>query len=430
MALFLWFVMTLVTGDVLAAPSSPDPRFKNMRSTFHTSALNRPRLVRNMIPAVKHTYNATNWPVFVTGAGSMQWGGDVDGGRWFSATTTGGATDSAFTTVVFTGKVGERWILSYTVDSVVGTLANGTVTLFSCASAGNSVTNPAIGRNAIAVTLTSEGVCVFRFGNGVNAANPNASTIRISDVQLEQAPITRAYPQEYVRTGDQRAFPYTYTATLSAGLNGLVQGVVKGPVFKPHYRHSALVVGDSICDSITFSLPNGDFVSHAIRLLSLAQSHEHAISTRCVEGTKLPQHLGHLNSAFLETGTDTGALPWTTVLIEGGINDIISGATESELRQSVRNIIQQVIAYGARPVVSTIGPWNAASGAQQTIIANHNLWLKTLGLPVIDLNYVCNDGGSFASKCASSDGLHPGALFQQGSHWQGQAVADGLRLLP
>ncbi|MGL5935267.1 MAG: SGNH/GDSL hydrolase family protein [Cetobacterium sp.] len=205
---------------------------------------------------------------------------------------------------------------------------------------------------------------------------------------------------------------------------------MKGPVSKAHYRHSTLFVGDSICDDINFSLPGGDFVSHAIRLLALAQSPEYALATRCVPGTKLAQHLDHLNAAFLETGTDSGSLPWTTVVIEGGINDVVAGATEDDLRQLVRNLVRQVLLYGARPVVTTIGPWNSASGPQQTIIAGHNAWLKTLGLPVIDLNYVCNNGGSFAAKCGSVDGLHPGTLFQQGSHWQGQAVADGLRLLP
>lgn len=425
-----FLLVLLCPSYVLALPATPDPRFANVRTTPHKTPTNAPRVVRNMITAAHNDYTAANWGESLAGSGSLQWGHPTDGGQWVSATTTGGATDRAYTVATFTGLVGERWIASFTVDSKTGTLAGDNVTLGTCVSGVSSMNNPALGRNAIVVTLTTGGSCVMRFGNGTSSANPNASTIRISNIQLEKASTSRSYPYEYTRPGDQRAFPYTYTASLSGGTTGLVQNIVQGTTFTVHYRHSVLVIGDSICNDVTLFGIGGDFPSHAMRLLELAKK-EYAVVTRCVSGSQLDANLTHLDSAFAEPVYSAGVLPWTTVVIEGGINDVSSFVTLAQLKARLLALNAQVRSYGARPVFMTIGPWNAATGAQQTIITAYNTWIKTLGVPVIDANYICNAGNdTFAAKCNAADGLHPGTALHEGGHWRGAALADILQLLP
>lgn len=408
-----------------------DLRFSNVRSTPRKVTTNVPRMVLNYVGTSRANYTQAQWGATLVGAGSMQFGGDVDGGAWFSATTTAGGTDRAFTTANFTGNIGEKWILSYTVDSKSGTLAGNNVSLNGCAASGSAINNPATGRNAVVIVLTTGGSCQFRMGNGTSAANASVSSIRFSNVQLERVQGARSVPYEYVRPGDARVFNYNYSASLSGGLSGSIQNEVLGTPYRTHYSHSVLVVGDSICNDEFLFTPGGDFPAHARMRLERSQFREFGISQRCVAGTTLTAITASIAPAFAETTFTAGVRPWTAVLIQGGINDVIANVTLATLQNRLVSAIAAVRAQGAVPILSTIGPYNAATGAQNTVITSYNTWLKTLGLPVLDINAICNSGSdTFHAKCASGDGLHPGQSFNQGAYHIGNALADLLPLLP
>lgn len=427
-------IAAVITFAALAVSSnaySADPRFANVRQTPRDAETAKPRVVLNYVGTPRALYTLAQWGATLVGAGTMQFGGDVDGGAWFSATTTAGGTDRAFTTANFTGNVGEKWIISYTVTAKTGTLAGNNVSLNTCAATGSSINNPSLGRNALVVVLTTGGACQFRLGNGTSVANANASSIRFDQVQLERVPSTRTFPYEYVRPGDARAFNYSYTASLSGGTSGLVQNIVAGIPYPIHYSRSVLVVGDSLCNDEFLFTWGGDYPAHARMHLERSYYKEFGISQRCVAGTSLPAITSSIDTAFAETTFTSGVAPWTAVIISGGVNDVLANATLETMQLRLIAAMAKVQSYGARPILVTIGPVNSATAGQNTVITAYNAWLRVLGPPVLDINAMCNNGSNmFAPRCASGDGLHPGQSFNQGQYLIGKALSNLLPLLP
>jgi hypothetical protein len=418
-------ILSLACFNAHATTSSTDPRFTNVLSKPSFLRV-EPTLVRNRMAQSLRVYSAANWVSGPVSSPFITWGGDVDSGDWFEINVNNSGNPYTYVTGGFAAQAGETWILSFTVDSKSGTFNASSVALVDGCVAlanGNTATNPPVGRQAYVWTLTTGGSsCHWRLGIGVVSFNSAVATARFSNVMLEKVTESgRTYPYLYVPPGDTRVFNHTYTATLAGGA-GLITNEVGPRLIIPANR-STLVVGDSICsDSLDFAYKAA---------YELVSRRNYGIAYRCANGDRLDQSLTRLHNAFAETGTVSGTVPWTTVAIESGINDVLQGADLATMQTRLLTLISAVREHNARPVLMTIGPWNAASGAQNTLITSYNTWIKSLGLPVLDKNLVCNNGSNlFATKCTSSDGLHPGGETYGGGQIIGQAFLDFLRVLP
>lgn len=427
-----YILMLLMLGSALisnvnaATTSTQDPRFTNVLSK-PVAVKNEPTLVRSYLNQSQRVYSAAGWVSGPVSSPFITWGGDVDGGDWFEINVNNSGNPFTYVTGGFVAQDGETWILSFTVDSKSGTFNATSVALTGgCVAVANNSTaqNPPVGRQAYVWKMTTGGgSCHWRIGIGVVSFNSAVAQARFSNVLLEKVTESgRTYPYPYVPPGDTRIFNHTYSATVSGGA-GLVTNEVKGPRLTVPTNRSTIVIGDSICsDSL-------DFAYKAAYQLVLRGSY--GIAYRCYNGERLDQSLTRLHSAFAETGTVDGTVPWTTVAIESGINDVLQGANLVTMQTRLLALISAVRGYNARPVLMTIGPWNGASGAQNTLITSYNTWIKSLGLPVLDKNLLCNNGSNmFVAKCTAADGLHPGPETYGGGQLIGQAFLDFLRVLP
>lgn len=403
-----------------------DVLFTNSNVRPYVPVNSEPRKVTNILPSSHRVYNNTNWTDFPTDTAAIVWGGDVDGGQWYEVTTQAAGIQRAWGQVGFTGQIGETYIVSFTVVSKSGTIGGQNFALTVCAASSSpqAANNVDLGRNAVVLTLITGGSCVGRIGIGTGANNAADGTLRIADVMVErvQNASTRLYPYEYVTPGDSRIFPYTYTATLGGTGGTAVLNVTTGTRQTIPASRSVLVVGDSFANDAT------DF---PMQMRSVLYNKNFAVSYRAASGYRIDQIDALIDAAFAETTYTTGVQAWTTVVCEGGINDVAQGASLSTIQSRRLAQIAKVKAYGAKVVLHTLAPWNAASGAQNTIIADYNTWIKTLGYPVYDMNADANNGSNqYKTNWVSGDGLHPGGGYYQGSFFIAERFANLLMSLP
>lgn len=406
--------------------------YYNVPSRPGMSSRTNPRIVQNLLTKNLQTYTkAAGWSQNAAD-GKYTWGGDVDGGQWvqFSA----GAGEQVFTTFTLALKVGQRYILSLTVDSKTGTLNARNFQITSAAQTGTwELSNPALGRHVLAFTATSNLSVSLRIGIGTDAANTLASTLRVSNIQVEiSSDKTRTYPYEYVQPNTTRAYNYTNVTSVATTLCGTP---VLGTPYQIPTSSSVLIVGDSFTDtnpSLDFGGTEfGDFPFHMQRILPVAR---YAVNTRGVSGQTIAQITAQITAALTESVGSSGASNYGIVIAQGGINDMIIGArTLAQMQTDKLAQIEIIKAAGAVPVLVGIAAWDGYAGWTapfQTQTLAYNAWLKTLGYPMYDLYADSDDGtGTIKTAWGSSDGLHPGTGVSAGQAIMGQRLADLIQLI-
>ena len=383
------------------------------------------RIVRNIMFQAHATYKkggGTLWGDNPTDTSAITWGANVDGGQWFEATATGGGDEQVYVTFTNACYVGTTFILSFTVDSKSGTHgAGGNARISGPTFTGTTLgADLAVGRHALVVRAGSSANTTFRLGVGVNAANGATATMRFSNVMLEQIPAgARDYPYEYVTPGDQRAYNFSHTNTMSGTLVGVP---TLGDPYPIPTNSSVLIIGDSL----STQYPNNGLGK---TLKDALAGKPIAVNTRGVSGNTLDQITAQIAPAIAET-TEVGSAPYTLCISEGGTNDVGSNKTLEQMQASRIAMNAAILAAGMYPVMLTTPPRNSATGGQQTVIDGYNAWLKTLGYPVYDLYADADDGnGDYKTLWASPDGIHPGYAGYSGYYLMGQRLRDLIMLI-
>lgn len=403
--------------------------FLNVSPRPVVSPRSSPRIVRNVLSMNYKVYKkgGTNWGDSPTDTPAITWGGNVDGGQWFECTSTAGSVERVWAQFGFKTVAGTKYIISFDVLSKTGSFPGYHVTLGSGTGTGTtSILNLTVGRHAMVFTSTSTGTTIVRIGIGVVAANPANATIRFANVMVEQpVPQDRAVPWEYVTPGDERAFAYTYDTTLSGTL---VNSPTLGSPYPIPARSSILVIGDSWANEEE-ALPStwGDFPAHMRRFL---RNRPIAVNFRGVAGARIDQITPQIAQAFAETDVSPNVSPYTLCLMEGGTNDVAQAKSLSQM-QSLR--LEQIAAAkerGMKIILLTVPPYNAANAGMQAVMDGYNAWIKTLGYPVYDVFADATDGSNdIKTSWGSSDGVHPGQSYTNGSAIMGQRLADLVQLI-
>ncbi len=395
-----------------------------------------PRLVQNIVSrgngASTFGYSryrkhaSSSWADSPASTPSITWGYDVDGGQWLEATATATTEERVYVSMLLTTIVGQRYVLSWTVDSKSG--SHG-VSAGSMLAVGGSVVgqvnNAPVGRNAVTwVAPASENVTV-RFGVGCAGTNGGTGTMRFSNIMVERVPNTVLYPSEYVTPGDQRVFPYSYSTSV---VGSLVQSPTIGPTYEISRNSSVLVVGDSMTnDDYTATNAWGDF---PFRSRSLLSPYGIAINSRGVQSMRIDQITSQIAAAFAETDVSAGASPYTMCVSQGGTNDISQSYTLAQMQAAKLEQIAVIESYGMLPVLIGVPPYNSANAGQQDTLNAFNTWLGTLGYPMYDVYTDADNGsGDFNTAFASVDGVHPGEGFTGGYAIMGSRLANLLMLL-
>lgn len=399
------------------------------------SSRTEPRLVHNFLIGVNPTNygferyykNAlSSWGDFPTDTPNITWGYNVDGGQWFEVTATAGGPERVWASAIWTAKIGETYIISFTVDSKSGTHGGaGNASLGAGTWSGTtSINNAALGRNALVVTATSNATALIRLGVGVAANNGATGTMRFSNVMVERVPSTRAYPSEYVYPDEQRVFPYAYSSSV---VSGAVQTPTVGAVYAIPARSSVLILGDSWANEVWTSLSFGDFPWQTRRALGNAPI---AVNAYGVSGARIDQITAQIAPAVARNATITGAAPYTLCVAFGGTNDIAQSRTLAQMQSARMEQIAAIEAAGMRPILVTVPPYNAANAGQQAVLDGYNAWLKTLGYPLYDLYADANNGsGDLKSVWDVGDGVHPSQGYSGGAAIMGQRLADLIMLI-
>lgn len=389
-----------------------------------------PRIVRNTLSVKYKLYKkggGTSWGDFPTDTTGITWGGNVDGGQWFECTSTAGVLDRVWAQFGFKVVAGTTYIISFDVISKTGTFNGYHLSFASGTGTGTtSIQNLTVGRHTAIFTSTSTGTTIIRLGIGAISANANNATIRFGNVMVEQpSPQDRAYPWEYVTPGDERAFAYTYDTTLTGSL---VNAPTLGTVYPIPTRSSVLVIGDSWANEEE-NTPStwGDFPAHMRRFL---RNKPIAINFRGVSGAQIDEITTQIASAFAETDVAARVSPYTLCIMEGGTNDVAQAQTLATMQTRRLAQIAAAEARGMKVVLMTVPPYNAANAGMQTVMDGYNAWIKTLGYPVYDLFADATDGSNdIKTSWGSSDGIHPGQGYTNGSAIMGQRLADLLYLV-
>lgn len=424
--------------DVQAASrlaASPNSVFLNVPQRPVLSTRTAPRLVENIMTGLNPTNygferyykgSGSSWGDFPTNTSAITWGYNVDGGQWFEVTATVGVTERVWASCIFAAALGEKYAISFTVDSKSGTHGGaGNCSMGSGTWTGTtSINNAALGRNALIVTATSSGTVTVRFGVGVAANNGATGTMRFSNVMVERIPSDRAYPSEYVFPGEQRVFPYTYSTSV---VSGAVQTPTVGDVYAIPARSAVLMLGDSWANEIWTSLNFGDFPWQTRRFL---QRQPIAVNAYGASGHRIDEITAQVASGVARNALVSGASPYTLCVAAGGTNDIAQNRTLAQMQTARLEQIAEIEAYGMRPILVTVPPYNAASAGQQTVMDGYNAWLKTLGYPVYDLYADANNGsGDLKASWDVGDGVHPTQTVNGGAAIMGQRLADLIQMI-
>ena len=368
----------------------------------------------------------SNWGDFPTDTANITWGYSVDGGDWFTVSTTAGSVERAWAQCGFTAVAGQRYLISFTVDSKTGTAGGYNCTVANATFTGTaSLQNITPGRYVLDLTCTVGGGALVRLGIGVLSSNANNASMRFSNVQVEVVS-GRAYPYEYVPPGDQVSFPYTYTASVNSNVVGTP---TLGATYAVPRTSNILVIGDSWAnDPWNFGTAvYGDFPWQMRRVLA---GKNIAINAYGNAGARIDQITDQIATEVARRAAVSGACPYTLCIAHGGTNDVAQAKTLAEM-QAVRLAQNAAIeAAGMRPVMVTVPPYNAANASMQTVMNGYNAWLKTLGYPLYDLNADANDGADdLKASWNSGDGVHPGTGYVSGAAIMGQRLADLVQLI-
>ena len=393
------------------------------------SSRSAPRIVHNLMDVKYGTYrkNSTvNWSDSPTDTAAITWGYDVDGGQWFETTATVTTAERVYASFLYRTTVGERYVLSWTVDSKSGTHGASAGSMIAVGGgAVAQVNNAAVGRGAATWVAPATENVTIRFGVGCANNNGATGTMRFSNIMLERVPAAITYPSEYVTPGDQRAFPYTYSNSV---VSNVVQTATNGTPYTIPRRSSVLVIGDSMTnDDYANSSQWGDFPFRARRLLA---GKGIAISSRGIASKRIDEITAQIAAAFAETNVSAGAAPYTLCISQGGTNDISQSRTLAQMQAAKLEQIDEILAYGMYPVLIGVPPYNSANAAQQIVLDAFNAWLKTLGYPMYDVYTDSNNGsGDYNTAFASGDGVHPGEGYAGGYAIMGQRLADLIMLV-
>lgn len=395
-----------------------------------------PRLVENILGGISSTANgydvyrkdaSSAWGDFPSSTAAITWGYDVDGGQWFQANATAGGIERVWGLITFPATIGEKYIVSFTVDSKTGTHgAAGNATFGTGTWSGTTtINNAALGRNAMIVTATSSASAQVRIGVGVGANNGATASMRFSNVMVERVPSDRTYPSEYVRPGEQAVFNYSYSATVTSGA---VSAPTLGAAYTSPRRSSILMLGDSYANDPWTAATFGDFPWQTRRFLGRQQV---AINAYGQSGARIDQITAQIATAVSRQSSSTpAAVPYSLCVAHGGTNDIAQSRTLAQMQAAMMEQINTILSYGMLPILVTVAPYNAASAGQQTVMDQYNAWLKTLGYPLYDLNADANDGNNdLKASWDAGDGVHLGAGFNSGAARYGQRLADLMMLI-
>lgn len=416
----------LVTTNSLFSNVSPRPV---------VSSRTAPRLVENIMGGVSSTaygyerYQkdaSSAWGDFPSNTSEIVWGYTTDGGQWFQATATLGGVERVWASLTFPAVLGEKYVVSFTVDSKSGTHGAAGNATFSTGtwSGTTTINNAALGRNAMVVTATSTANATVRLGVGVSANNSATGVIRISNVMVERVPSSVAYPSEYVYPGEQRVFPYSYSTSV---VSGAVQAPTVGAAYSIPAQSAVLMLGDSWANDLWTVSSFGDFPWQTRRFL---QGKPIAVNAYGVSGARIDQITAQIATAVSRNATIAGAAPYTICVAHGGTNDIAQSKTLAEMQAARLAQIAEIESYGMRPILVTVPPYNAANAGQQTVMDGYNAWLKTLGYPVYDLYADANNGsGDLKAAWDVGDGVHPSQTVSGGAAIMGQRLADLIQLM-
>ena len=420
----------------MARPSITLPSlYLNTRLRPVVSSRTAPRRVENLLVGLnpinygfeRYYKNAlSSWGDYPTDTANVTWGYNVDGGQWFEVTATAGGPERVWASCIFDARIGEKYAISFTVDSKSGTHGGaGNCSMGAGTWSGTtSINNAALGRNALIITATSNATALVRLGVGVAANNGATGTMRFSNVMVERIPADRAYPSEYVYPGEQRVFPYSYSTSV---VSGAVQAPTVGEVYAIPTRSAVLMLGDSWANEIWTSLNFGDFPWQTRRALGSAPV---AVNAYGASGHRIDQITAQVASGVARNAEIAGAAPYTLCVAHGGTNDIVQNKTLAEMQTARLAQIAEIEAYGMYPILVTVPPYNAASAGQQTVMDAYNAWLKTLGYPVYDLYADANNGsGDLKAAWDVGDGVHPLQTVNGGAAIMGRRLADLIMLI-
>lgn len=143
-----------------------------------------------------------------------------------------------------------------------------------------------------------------------------------------------------------------------------------------------------------------------------------------------------------DTVIDSGVTHCTFL---GGVNDIASGCTLTDLQAAATDLIDSLVSAGVKVYWCTIPPMTSTYGgysaAKQSLILQYNDWIRQQAalygkrVRLVDMYAAVVDPASKTSSflaSASADGLHP---RNWGAYWMGKAMAaawsaDGVYRLP
>ena len=392
-----------------------------------------PRLVHNLLSGgngvvfgYDRYYKGTgsSWSDNPVDTSAITWGYNVDGGQWFQAQTTSGGPDRVWASFTFTAVVGVTYLISANIDSKSGTNGNNGHILIANGTFTGGVTvvhNPAVGRVALGGRCTSGGSITVRIGIGTNSANNFNATMRFSNVMLEIVPPGRTYPSEYVRPGEQQAFAYTRTSTITSGVES---AVVVGETYPIPKRSSVLVIGDSWANDIPFEA-GGDFGDFPWQTRRFLRPHPIALNAGGFAGHTIDQITDQIATAVTRQADTPTASPYTLCVAHGGTNDLAASRTLAQMQASRLAQIAAIEAAGMRPILVTVPPYNSLSAGNQTTMDAYNAWLKTLGYPLYDLFADATDGSNdLKASWDYGDGIHASITNVGGAARYGQRLAD------
>lgn len=414
------------------------PYYQNVSARPPSAGLQVPRIVENlMLGFALGNYGhdryersgASSWLDFPTSTASITWGYPTDGGQWLQCQTTAGGIEQSYAYVSYVCRGGNTYLFSVNVDSKTGTHTNGNISISGGTwepGATLTITDPAPGRHVVGGYCRSGGNIQFRIGIGTTTVNPNAATMRFSNAMLERAPKGTTYPSEYVRPGDQHAFNYSRTGSVTSGAVG---APTHGAPYAVPRRSSVLMLGDSWANDHATSNPNwGDFPFQARRYLS---GQGVAINAFGLSGGRIDQITPQISDAIARQSTSSPtAVPYTLCIAYGGGNDMAQGRTFQQIRDARLAQISTIIAAGMVPILVTIPPKNDATAPQRAVRSEYNAWLPTIGYPTYDVYTDAEDGsGNFKASWGAADGVHPSNTYVGGASIMGQHLSDLIMLV-
>ena len=406
-----------------------EPLFYNVPTRPVMSSRTAPRMVETLLGRgngsttfgyERYYKNAvSSWGDFPTDTASVTWGYNVDGGDWFQCTTTAAGVQRVWAQVGFPAVLGERYLVSFTVDSKTGVTGGYNTTVAGATFTGTaSLQNITAGRYVLDLTCTAGGGALVRLGVGVLSNNANDASMRFSNVMVERVSVGTTYPSEYVRPGDRQVFNYTLSGVVTSGSVGTP---TTGTPYAIPRRSSVLILGDSFANDPT-DYPY--WLRYHLRRFPIATN------GLGESGATISQITPQIASELARQARTPLAFPYTVCIAHGGVNDVNSNRTLAQMQTDRLAQIAAIEAAGMLPILLTTSPLNNANGSQQTVMDGYNAWLKTLGYPLYDLFTDASDGNNdFKASWNSSDGVHPGSGISEGFSIMGRRLADLLLVL-